>query len=57
MGGLGEKRNNYRATQRTVKPLPLLLVFWGLRLLLLKFRLYALVPSLAAADQKLPFVP
>ena len=42
----------YRATQRTVKPLPLLFAFCGLRLLLLKFRLYALVAVLVAvADQ------
>ncbi len=38
-------------------PLPLLLLFWGFRLLLLKFKFRALLELFTVDDQKLPFVP
>ena len=44
-------RANYLATQRTEKPLYLLLLFAGLTFELFKFRLYALLLLLAVLDQ------
>ena len=47
----GTGRSGYWATQRTLKPLYLLLLFAGLTLELFRFRLYALLLLFAVLDQ------